>query len=52
MSMAAGEYVSVYSQADTEKAELAREAAELVNSPAAEQRELSAIYQTRGLKPA
>ena len=52
MSMAAGEYVSVHSQADTEKADLAREAVELANSPDAEQRELSAIYQTRGLKPA
>jgi vacuolar iron transporter family protein len=52
MSMAAGEYVSVHSQADTEKADLARERAELQASPAAEQRELAAIYVTRGLQPA
>jgi VIT1/CCC1 family predicted Fe2+/Mn2+ transporter len=51
MSMAAGEYVSVYSQADTEKADLAREQAELDADPAAEQRELSAIYVGRGLEP-
>lgn len=49
MSMAAGEYVSVHSQADTEKADLAREAAELKKDPAAEQRELAAIYFARGL---
>ena len=49
MSMAAGEYVSVYSQADTEKADLARERAELEKDPAAEHRELAAIYVTRGL---
>lgn len=49
MSMAAGEYVSVYSQADTEKADLARERAELEKDPAAERRELAAIYVTRGL---
>ncbi len=48
-SMAAGEYVSVYSQADTEKADLARERAELEKDPAAEHRELAAIYVTRGL---
>lgn len=52
MSMAAGEYVSVHSQADTENADLARERAELEKDPAAEQRELSAIYVSRGLKPA
>lgn len=46
--MAAGEYVSVSSQADTEKADLAREAAELKRSPAAETRELAAIYESRG----
>ena len=51
MSMAAGEYVSVHSQADTEKAELAREQAELQKDPAAEQRELTAIYVARGLQP-
>ena len=49
MSMAAGEYVSVHSQADTEKADLARERAELEKDPAAEHRELAAIYVTRGL---
>lgn len=51
MSMAAGEYVSVYSQADTEKADLARERAELQADPAAEMRELTAIYAARGLEP-
>ena len=50
MSMAAGEYVSVHSQADTEAADLAREAAELKADPAAEQRELTAIYLARGLE--
>jgi vacuolar iron transporter family protein len=49
MSMAAGEYVSVYSQADTEQADLARERAELQNNSAAELRELTAIYMQRGL---
>lgn len=49
MSMAAGEYVSVHSQADTEKADLARERAELEKDPAAEHRELAAIYVARGL---
>ena len=49
MSMAAGEYVSVHSQADTEKADLSRERAELEKNPVAEQRELTAIYVTRGL---
>jgi len=51
MSMAAGEYVSVHSQADTEKADLSRERTELELDPAAEQRELTAIYVTRGLEP-
>jgi len=51
MSMAAGEYVSVHSQADTEDADLSRERAELLANPAAEQRELTAIYVTRGLDP-
>lgn len=51
MSMAAGEYVSVYSQADTEQADLARESAELTKDPAAEHRELTAIYEARGLEP-
>ena len=49
MSMAAGEYVSVHSQADTEKADLAREKTELANDPDAELRELTGIYVTRGL---
>ena len=49
MSMAAGEYVSVSSQADTERADLARESAELAASPDFEQRELAAIYIARGL---
>jgi VIT1/CCC1 family predicted Fe2+/Mn2+ transporter len=49
MSMAAGEYVSVHSQADTEKADLARERLELETDPAAELRELTAIYARRGL---
>ena len=49
MSMAAGEYVSVHSQADTENADLSRERAELTADPAAEQRELTAIYVGRGL---
>ena len=52
MSMAAGEYVSVHSQADTEKADLTRERAELETDPAAERRELTAIYVARGLEPA
>jgi VIT1/CCC1 family predicted Fe2+/Mn2+ transporter len=50
MSMAAGEYVSVHSQSDTEKADLSRERAELETDPAAEQRELTAIYVARGLE--
>ena len=52
MSMAAGEYVSVHSQADTEAADLARESAELKQDPAAEHRELAAIYVGRGLDAA
>ena len=51
MSMAAGEYVSVSSQADTEKADLARERGELADSPAAELDELQGIYVQRGLDP-
>ena len=51
MSMAAGEYVSVHSQSDTENADLSRERAELQKEPAAEQRELAAIYVARGLQP-
>jgi vacuolar iron transporter family protein len=50
MSMAAGEYVSVSSQADTETADLARERAELTTQPEHELRELAAIYQARGLE--
>ena len=49
MSMAAGEYVSVSSQADTEAADLERERRELAASPDSELRELSSIYQKRGL---
>ena len=49
MSMAAGEYVSVSSQSDTEKAELARERAELVGDVDAEIDELAAIYVARGV---
>jgi VIT1/CCC1 family predicted Fe2+/Mn2+ transporter len=49
MSMAAGEYVSVSSQADTERADLARETRELAESPDAELRELQNIYISRGL---
>ncbi|MBU1346709.1 MAG: VIT family protein [Alphaproteobacteria bacterium] len=51
MSMAAGEYVSVSSQADTEAADLAREASELKADVVAESRELAAIYEKRGLHP-
>lgn len=52
MSMAAGEYVSVSSQADTEAADLARERHELATMPEAELRELAGIYEARGLTPA
>ncbi len=52
MSMAAGEYVSVHSQADTERAELARERAELEADIESEHKELAAIYVARGLEPA
>jgi VIT1/CCC1 family predicted Fe2+/Mn2+ transporter len=51
MSMAAGEYVSVSSQADTEKAELDRERQELIEQPVAEERELASIYVARGVSP-
>ena len=51
MSMAAGEYVSVHSQADTEAADLERERSELQADPEAEQRELAGIYTRRGLAP-
>jgi VIT1/CCC1 family predicted Fe2+/Mn2+ transporter len=49
MSMAAGEYVSVSSQADSERADLAREAAELRDHSGPEHRELAGIYVARGL---
>jgi vacuolar iron transporter family protein len=51
MSMAAGEYVSVSSQSDTEKADLARERKELETDWAAEHAELTNIYVNRGLEP-
>jgi VIT1/CCC1 family predicted Fe2+/Mn2+ transporter len=51
LSMAAGEYVSVSSQADTERADLATEQDELASHPLAEEAELSAIYVERGLDP-
>jgi len=49
MSMAAGEYVSVSSQSDTEKADLARERGELAGDPELEREELAQIYVKRGL---
>jgi VIT1/CCC1 family predicted Fe2+/Mn2+ transporter len=49
MSMAAGEYVSVSSQADTEQSDLARERQELAEHPEHEHEELASIYQERGL---
>lgn len=52
MSMAAGEYVSVHSQADTEQADLALERAELKSDNRGEHAELAAIYVARGLDPA
>lgn len=52
MSMAAGEYVSVSSQADTETADLAREREELATQPEHELEELIGIYMKRGLTPA
>ncbi len=52
MSMAAGEYVSVSSQADTERADLARESRELAADPDHEHAELTAIYVKRGLDAA
>jgi len=51
MSMAAGEYVSVHSQADTEQAELERERKELKADDKGEHKELAAIYVARGLDP-
>lgn len=52
MSMAAGEYVSVSSQSDAERSDLARERKELETDVEAEHRELAAIYVGRGLDPA
>ena len=52
MSMAAGEFVSVSSQADTEFADLVRERSELANAPDIELAELAGIYEARGLTPA
>jgi VIT1/CCC1 family predicted Fe2+/Mn2+ transporter len=49
MAMAAGEYVSVQSQADTEKADLEKEKHELQTEPERELAELTSIYQERGL---
>ncbi len=50
MSMAAGEYVSVSSQADTERADLAREKRELADDPAFEREELAELYVARGVE--
>lgn len=52
MSMAAGEYVSVHTQADAENADLSIEKEELKEKPEAELRELASIYMNRGLEPA
>src|SRR5512140_3535435 len=49
LSMAAGEYVSVSSQSDTEEADLARERKELAEQPELERAELAGIYERRGL---
>ena len=49
MSMAAGEYVSVSSQSDIERADIARERQALIDTPEAELAELASIYQSRGL---
>jgi len=49
MSMAAGEYVSVSSQSDIERADIAREKQALIDTPEAEERELASIYESRGL---
>ncbi|NTJ09557.1 VIT1/CCC1 transporter family protein [Rhizobium lusitanum] len=51
MSMAAGEYVSVSSQSDTEKADLGRERQELIKQPDFEREELAQIYVDRGVEP-
>jgi VIT1/CCC1 family predicted Fe2+/Mn2+ transporter len=52
LSMAAGEYVSVSSQSDTERADIARERGELAVDPVGEEDELTGIYLQRGLEPA
>lgn len=52
MSMAAGEYVSVSSQADIEQADIARERQALIDTPEAEEQELASIFESRGLTPA
>lgn len=52
MSMAAGEYVSVSSQSDIERADISREEQALVDTPAEEEAELASIYESRGLSPA
>jgi VIT1/CCC1 family predicted Fe2+/Mn2+ transporter len=52
MSMAAGEYVSVHSQSDSEKADIERERVELQADDEGERRELTSIYVARGLEPA
>jgi VIT1/CCC1 family predicted Fe2+/Mn2+ transporter len=49
MSMAAGEYVSVSSQSDVERADIAREKQALIDTPAAEEAELASLYESRGL---
>lgn len=51
MSMAAGEYVSVQSQADTERADIAKETRELADDPDSELAELAGLYVKRGLDP-
>ena len=51
MSMAAGEYISVSSQRDSEQADILREQEALADTPEAEQAELAALYQARGLSP-
>jgi len=50
MSMAAGEYVSVSSQSDTERADIARETRELADDPAFEKEELAQVYVARGVE--
>ena len=52
MSMAAGEYVSVSSQSDIERADITRERKALIDTPKAEEQELASIYESRGLSPA